>query len=123
MAASQGNYRVVELLLEEGAEKNQKDRWGNTPLQDAVNANQGPVIQLLVQWKSELNTENSSDRLCNAASIGDLDTLKLMLEHGLSPNVGNCDQRTPLHLASAEGHNKLVEYILSKGGDVNAHDR
>eukprot|EP00960_Hanusia_phi_P071257 767509-Hanusia_phi.AAC.5 len=123
MAASQGNYRVVELLLEEGAEKNQKDRWGNTPLQDAVNANQGPVIQLLVQWKSELNTENSSDKLCNAASIGDLDTLKLMLEHGLSPNVGNCDERTPLHLASAEGHSKVVEYIMSKGGDVNARDR
>ncbi|EKX42415.1 hypothetical protein GUITHDRAFT_48639, partial [Guillardia theta CCMP2712] len=47
MAASEGNYRVVELLLEEGAEKNQKDRWGNTPLQDAINNTQGPVIQLL----------------------------------------------------------------------------
>jgi len=46
------------------------------------------VIQLLVQWKSELNNENAAGRLCDAASAGDLDTLKLILEHGVDPNCG-----------------------------------
>ena len=88
MAAVEGNFRVVELLLGEGADKNKRDRWGNTALQDAINNNQGPVIQLLVQWKSELNNENAAGRLCDAASAGDLDTLKLILEHGVDPNCG-----------------------------------
>uniref|UniRef100_A0A7S0HH37 Cyclic nucleotide-binding domain-containing protein n=1 Tax=Hanusia phi TaxID=3032 RepID=A0A7S0HH37_9CRYP len=123
MAAAEGNYRVVELLLEEGADKNQKDRWGNTPLQDAVNANQGPVVQLLVQWKSTLNTENASSRLCTAASQGDLETLKLWLEHGVDPNACDCDMRTPLHVAASEGYDKIVEYLIAKGSNVNAVDR
>ncbi|EKX35588.1 hypothetical protein GUITHDRAFT_79750, partial [Guillardia theta CCMP2712] len=93
MAAAEGNYRVVELLLEEGADKNQKDRWGNTPLQDAVNANQGPVVQLL-----------------------------LWLEHGVDPNVSDCDMRTPLHVAASEGYDKIVEYLIAKGSNVNVED-
>ena len=94
MASVEGNYRVVELLLQEGAEKNKRDRWGNTALQDAINNNQGPVIQLLVQWQSELNNDNAAGRLCDAASAGDLDTLKLILEHGVDPNCGDYDSRT-----------------------------
>jgi len=38
---------VVEALIEEGANVNVKDRWGQTPLQDAVNMNHGQVIDLL----------------------------------------------------------------------------
>jgi hypothetical protein len=88
MAAVEGNFRVVELLLAEGAEKNKRDRWGNTPLQDAIHNNQGPVIQLLVQWKCEMNNEIVAGRLCDAAGAGDLDALKLILEHGVDPNCG-----------------------------------
>ena len=35
-ASFEGSYKVVELLLEEGAEKNTKNRWGQTPLQEAM---------------------------------------------------------------------------------------
>lgn len=123
MVSTDGNYRAVELLLTEGADKNKKDRWGNTALQDAINHKQGPVTGLLVQWKSELNAENAAGRLCDAASEGNIDSLKLILEHGIDPNTGDYDNRTPLHLAAAEGHDKAVQYLLSKGADVNILDR
>ena len=88
LAAAEGNAHVIDALVAAGANVNIQDRWGNTALQDAINNNQGPVIQLLVQWKSELNNENAAGRLCDAASAGDLDTLKLILEHGVDPNCG-----------------------------------
>ena len=81
------------------------------------------MIQLLVQWNSELNADNVAGRLCDAASAGDLDTLKLILDHSVDPNVGDYDARTPLHLAAAEGQDKAVQYLIAKGADVNAKDR
>lgn len=122
MAAVERSYRIVELLWNEGAEQNKRDRWGNTALQNAINHNQGPVTQLLVQWKSELNTENAAGSLCEAASIGNIETLKLILEHGIDPNVMDYDSQSPLHLAAAEGQDKAVQYLIAKGAHVNCKD-
>ena len=77
------------------------------------------MTQLLLEWKSDLNKNDAAGRLCDAASAGDLDALKLILEHGVDPNSGDYDDRTPLHLAAAEGHMKAVQYLISKGSDVN----
>ena len=35
-ACFEGSYKVVEMLLEEGAFKNSKNRWGHTPLSEAM---------------------------------------------------------------------------------------
>ncbi|EKX38332.1 hypothetical protein GUITHDRAFT_54093, partial [Guillardia theta CCMP2712] len=47
MACAEGNYKIVEMLLNYGADKNCKDRWGNTPLQEAINNKHATVISLL----------------------------------------------------------------------------
>jgi glutaminase len=36
IAAAEGHYDIVQLLLENGAQTIVKDRWGNTPYDDAV---------------------------------------------------------------------------------------
>jgi hypothetical protein len=38
-------------------------------------------------------------------------------------NKGDYDKRTPLHLASSEGHYDVVEYLCKHGADVNVADR
>ncbi|EKX53123.1 hypothetical protein GUITHDRAFT_41816, partial [Guillardia theta CCMP2712] len=52
MACAEGNYRMVEILLNNGAEKDLKDRWGQTPLQTAINHKQLMIVGLLTQWKA-----------------------------------------------------------------------
>jgi hypothetical protein len=37
-ACYEGSYKVVELLLEEGVEKDTKNRWRNTPLEEAISS-------------------------------------------------------------------------------------
>jgi len=36
IVAAEGHYDIVQLLLENGAQTIVKDRWGNTPHDDAV---------------------------------------------------------------------------------------
>ena len=47
LAASEGHAHVVSFLLESGAEPAPKDRWGNTPLDDAVRENHPDVATRL----------------------------------------------------------------------------
>lgn len=61
--------------------------------------------------------------LCDAASTGNMVMLQRLLEHGVDPNVGDYDNRTPFHLAAAEGQQKAVEYLLNAGAKVNVKDR
>ena len=64
------------------------------------------------------------EKMCNAAADGDIRSLRtLVVDMGASVNAGNCDGRTALHLAAAEGHHEVVKFLLKCRADVNAQDR
>lgn len=50
---------------------------------------------------------NAGSALCEAASTADLEYLKRLLENGVDPNLGDYDKRTALHVAAAEGQQKV----------------
>jgi hypothetical protein len=56
-----------------------------------------------------------------AAATGDLATVKSFLEAGVPVNVRDEQNgATPLHGAAVNGQILMIEYLLSKGADVNA---
>eukprot|EP00096_Caligus_rogercresseyi_P012417 TRINITY_DN519_c0_g1_i1.p1 TRINITY_DN519_c0_g1~~TRINITY_DN519_c0_g1_i1.p1 ORF type:complete len:599 (+),score=132.84 TRINITY_DN519_c0_g1_i1:61-1857(+) len=62
--------------------------------------------------------------LLKAAEIGDLNTLKSSHYQGVDMNVCDYDNRTPLHIASAYGHVKVVKFLVHECKvDVNCKDR
>mmetsp|Transcript_12138 Transcript_12138/g.28278 ORF Transcript_12138/g.28278 Transcript_12138/m.28278 type:complete len:263 (-) Transcript_12138:1147-1935(-) len=61
--------------------------------------------------------------LIAAAAAGDTDEVLALIADGLSPNGGDYDKRTPLHLAVGEAHAKVVDVLLAAGAEVNAVDR
>eukprot|EP00960_Hanusia_phi_P033537 750499-Hanusia_phi.AAC.11 len=121
IACAEGNYRMV--LLNHGADKNIKDRWGNTPLQEAISHKQTLIVGLLTQWKASLGIDNPASALCTAAGSGDLAQVRRLIENGVQPDLGDYDNRTALHVASAEGHEKIVEYLLAHKADPSVQDR
>ncbi|KAF6749483.1 ankyrin [Ephemerocybe angulata] len=58
-----------------------------------------------------------------AAGDGDLARVtELVEQHGLSPNGPDENSYTPMHAAASYGHLHVLEYLISKGGDVNVTD-
>ncbi|XP_029453916.1 60 kDa lysophospholipase [Rhinatrema bivittatum] len=60
---------------------------------------------------------------CAAAKTNDTRVLEAIREMGGNMSSEDYDGRTPLHIASCEGHLDVVEYLLNNGATVYAKDR
>lgn len=63
--------------------------------------------------------------LREAARRGDLETCKILLEHGADVDVqstGIWSNSTPLHLAAYNGHTEVCNLLLKRGAYINARD-
>jgi len=70
------------------------------------------------------NTEEEITKLNEFCSKGNLDRVKYLTSLGADPNQGDYDGRTPFHLAAAEGHLEVLQYLCSlPNADWNQMDR
>jgi ankyrin repeat protein len=49
--------------------------------------------------------------------------MERLIKHGVSPNVSDYGDRTPLHIAAAEGDLELATFLVNHGANVLAKDR
>ena len=130
VAVSEGHVKMVHVLLKEfsslGADPvNAVDRWGGTPLQDAIrHGHEGCAVELRKHGATLGYTEvQTSGELCEAARQGHIHTLMRLLENGAMVNAADYDKRTAIHLASSIGNSTAVEYLLEANADINCKDR
>lgn len=117
--------------------------FGATPLLRAAKAMDAPAIKLLLEHGAIVDLPNNQGMTPTVAASGmgsidadtrgyfttpdvqdrAIDSLELLLAHGgaLNGRAGRF-QQAPLHGAAFWGWNKVVEYLLSKGADVNLTD-
>ncbi|XP_019240069.1 PREDICTED: GA-binding protein subunit beta-2 [Nicotiana attenuata] len=60
------------------------------------------------------------EALLEAARYDDLDDVTSLASSGVSLDSKDSEGRTALHMASANGHCGIVEYLIRNGADVNA---
>nr|DAD38510.1 TPA_asm: hypothetical protein HUJ06_012832 [Nelumbo nucifera] len=123
LAASRGHEDIVKFLMQRGANVNCIDKFGNTPLLEALKSGHDSVAAILVKNGALLNLEDAGCYLCKVVIESNIDFLKRLLENGLDPNSKNYDQRTPLHVAAAEGLHLVAKILIKFGANVLAQDR
>jgi len=56
--------------------------------------------------------DHAQTDLCDAASKGNLDLLRELIDRGHNPSLGDYDQRTPLHLAASENQLDAIRFLI-----------
>lgn len=124
LAASEGWLEACQLLVDNGADVNPIDRFGNSPLDDALAGGHSGVVDYLQTVDATFgSTEKRQHDLLSCVSRGDVDGASKLLQAGVSVNAANADNRTSLHLAVSDNNVEMAELLLSFKADPHAEDR
>jgi uncharacterized protein len=102
-----------------------------TPTKDlfkAVMKNDAAAAETILQGGADANAPIEvmpgfrTTFLITAATNGNLDIIKSLLQHKAQINAKDAGQETALIAAASQGHMPIVQYLLQNGADVKAAD-
>ncbi|KAL3073634.1 hypothetical protein niasHT_015211 [Heterodera trifolii] len=116
-----GSSEVCALLLEAGADVNQRQPDGTTPLMEASQRNQLNAAKCLVEKGGadlELSSSIGHTALTYAAFSGHLDFVRYLLARGAVVNGKDIANASPLHYAVFGRHLDVCSALVEAGIDV-----
>lgn len=129
MAAYAGDVQTVRRLLDAGADVNQQDKEGRTPLYLATQEGYMEVMELLIARGADVNQGTGHDPgefapLYVAASCGRGDAIDLLVRRGakVDARVDSSATPSPLYAAAQEGHRDAVAALVAAGAKINGPD-
>jgi len=124
LVAMHGHLRLLQELISRGCETNAKNTRLQTPLHVATCEDRAELVLELLIAKCEVDAEDDRQQtaLHNASILGELEVMRVLLEHGgANPALGESTRSTPLLLTAHHGRVDQMELLLSKDpGLVNA---
>jgi ankyrin repeat protein len=112
----------LKALLDAGADVNNRDNLGGTPLHVAAVLGYTQAAELLIMRGAKIDAEDVRGlRPVHAAAWSDNnETLELLISKGADINARDKDGVTPLHAAALAGSTEAVTLLIARGADVNA---
>ncbi len=118
-ASRDGHKAVVELLIENAADVNAKANDGNTAFTYASAKGYDGIVDILKKYGA-VTVKYQDPKILTAAFKGDVNTLKGLLEKGVSPNtIDQIGGETPLMYAMGRNHFECAKLLLEFEADIN----
>jgi len=124
-AASLGNVELMEMLLSQGFDKNERDEHGNPPLMWII-ACEGreELMESLIDHGASVDIQNfeGESSLFLASQRGLYSKVQFLVENGADVNIVNLEGASPLHAAAARGEKRIIKLLVKYGAHLNAVD-
>jgi ankyrin repeat protein len=120
-----GKLGEVRQSIESGADVNERDGAGSTPLMMAVLAGNPEITTYLLSRGAEVNArsgQNGSTALSYAVMAGRADLIKILLAAGARADFRYGEQQTVLHMAAAGRCTECVRLLLDAHCDMEGGD-
>ncbi|KAL6617129.1 ankyrin repeat-containing domain protein [Neocallimastix sp. 'constans'] len=117
--------KIMELLLNHGANANDKNRSGVSLLMIACNNNQKDIAEMLINHGANIHDTDSfnATSLIFACRYNNVDIIDLLVSKGANVNHQDENGCSPLIHAIREHNINIVKYLIQHGADVNIRDR
>jgi ankyrin repeat protein len=116
-AAEHGLAATAGLLLDQGADVNATDHFGNTSLHLAMRYPE--VVRLLLERGAQVNARNAFGDTPLHRAVGDKRVVELLLSAGADARARNLFEKTPLDFSLHGGtsaYNLSIVELLIKAG-------
>ncbi|HUV64343.1 MAG TPA: ankyrin repeat domain-containing protein [Sedimentisphaerales bacterium] len=112
-AALKDASKMIELLIDKGADPNAKNWKGDTPLQYAAHYDHKKIVELLLQKGGDITN------LHIATYMGDLSRAEAFIKEGVDINARDGHGCAPLHYAVRERQKQVMELLVARGADLD----
>jgi serine/threonine-protein phosphatase 6 regulatory ankyrin repeat subunit B len=123
-ATDRGHKEIVEMLIENGADVNYKISDGPTALWSALYGGKKEIAEILIKNGASITSEKATSMLFMAVISDRKETVELLLQIGVEPNVKKRNEstkgiETPLYRAIQSEKKEAVEILIKYGADPN----
>ena len=125
-ASEQGQMEIVKLLIENNADLNIQDNYGETALMRAAWWGYTEIVKLLlIENKADLNiTDNyGKTALMKAAYKGQTEIIKLLVANNADLNIKASYGETALIYNVMRGQTEIVKLLIENKADLNITDK
>lgn len=120
MAATEGHFGAIKLLLDKGARLNDRTNDGTTAL---MMAREPDVVRLLLKQGADPNLRDKKGATALLTAVDaaiEEDGILALIEAGADVRAADEAGRTALALAAERGWDSVLRLLLDKGADIDA---